>query len=353
MKTLTTILSLAATLTLSLGCDAEPELDFGDGDDITERWGFGTKLNTSFLGDFEWNELDLKGAFHEHAQLTKVCIQPKGSQDPDIYKYKSKMGSLDPVCFKPGADPIWVEKGEIMAEKYGKHYRGYDFERSSWYIDLDYDQDGTLDSSIIPQIEKMGEKVTPQGNLYWAYHWSYMTSDVTGLATKYIEQQDKPVAICEMDVDTGALEALANEDLHVDMKSGEFNPRGATMFVACVSGAVGKVQDSWGYLHHEVGFGRHETVTRVARADYCRDGTSFTEPGMKLQIEDAWGFSAIVDPFKETEAHWVVGGGAACLNLPRHPAITYEKVFTYCGIPKCEGDKPLGTYGDEILTKNW
>jgi len=353
MKTLTTILSLAATLTLSLGCDAEPEIDFGEGDDIAFRGPLGMKLNTSFLGDFEWNELDLNGKFHEHAQLTKVCIEPSDGKNPDIKKYGSKMGSLDDVCFLPGVDPIWVKQGEIMAEKYGKVYSGYDFERSSWYISLDYDQDGTLDSNIVPRIESIGQQVSPQGSFYWAYYWTYMTKDVTGLATKFIEQQDAPVPICEMDVGTGALEALSNEDLHVDMKSGDFSTRPDTLFVACVSGAVGKVQDKWGYLHHELGYKRHETITRVARADYCADGTSFTEPGMKLQVEDAWGYNVLVDPFKETEAHWIVGGGAACLQAPRHPAVSFEKVFAYCGIPQCEGDKPLGVYGDEILTKNW
>jgi len=351
MKTLTTILSLAATLTLTLGCDAEPELGFGEGDIALRPWG-GMKLNTSFLGDFEWNELDLNGKFHEHAQLTKVCIEPKDGGDPDG-KYKSKEGWVDEVCFEAGVDPIWVKQGEIMAEKWGKLYRGYDFDRSSWYINLDYDQDGALDSTIVPRVESMGQQVSPQGSLYWAYYWTYMTTEVGGLASKYVEQQDEPVAICEKDVGTGALEALANEDLHVDMKSGDFSPRSDTMFVACVSGAVGKVQDKWGYLNHEIGHKRHQTMTRVARADYCGDGTSFTEPGMKLQIEDAWGYSVLVDPSKETEAHWIVGGAAACLYLPRHPLVTFEKVEAYCGIPKCEGDKPLGVYGDEVLTKNW
>ena len=118
MKTLTTILTLAATLTLTLGCDAEPELDFGDGDVALRPWG-GLKLNTSILGDFDWNELDLQGKFYEHAQLDKVCIQPDPySKNSQYSKYGG--GGLDPVCFKPGVDPIWVQQGEIMAEKYGK-----------------------------------------------------------------------------------------------------------------------------------------------------------------------------------------------------------------------------------------
>ncbi len=353
MKTLTTILTLAATLTLTLGCDAEPELNFAEGDDISFRGPFGVKLNTSFLGDFEWNEVDLQGKFHEHAQLDKVCITP----DPDSKNNKSSKymggGGLDPICFKPGVDPLYVKQGEIMGEKDGKFYSGFDFNRSRWFIQLDYDQDGTLDSKIVPQIEAMGQQVTPQGTAYWAYYWTYLTTDVGGLATKFIEQSDLPVPICEKDVGTGALEALSNEDLHVDMKSGDFSPRGNTMFVACVSGAVGKVQESWGYLHHELGYKRHETVTRVARADYCSDGGSWTEPGMPLQIEDVWGYNAIADMTKKSEAHWEVGVGAVCLTEPRHPAVDFDKVHTHCGIPQCEGDQPIGTYGDEILTKNW
>jgi len=338
MKTLTTILTLAATLTLTLGCDAEPELDFGAEAESSFRGPFGMKLNTSFLGDFEWSELDIRtGNVHKGTKLHMVCI------DPQVYG--------DELCLFPGIDEIWVDKGEIHGKKYGTVYRGHDFKDSEWHIEIDYDHDNSLDTSFIGHIDDVKSTHTAQGTPYWAYLWTYRSWEVGGLGAAKVEQSKSPVPICEKDLDTGSLHALANGRLHVDTGSGDFTNDPNLMFVACFSGAVGKVQSDWGYVNYEVGRARHELMTRVARADYCADGTSYTEPGTALQIEDDWGYNVFGDGDLSTEAQWVVGGGAACLYEPRHPAVTYEIVRAHCGIKQCEEFGVSGDWGDEVHTK--
>ncbi len=338
MKTLTTILTLAATLTLTLGCDAEPELEFGAEAEVSLRPFSGMRLNTSFLGDFAWSELDIKnGTKHDYAKFIMVCINPQ------VYG--------DDVCLIPGVDSIWVDKGEIHGKKYGHVYSGTEFKDSEWHVKIDYDHDGSLDSFFIAHIDDVKNQSTTQGTPYWAYLWTYRSWEVGGLAASKVEQQYSPVPFCKKDPDTGSMHALANGRLHVDTASGEFKDHPDLMFNACFSGAVGKVQFDWGYVHHKVLLEEHELMTRVARADYCGDGTSYTEPGTALQIEDVWGLNGFGDDTLSTEAQWVVGGAAACLYEPRHPAVTYDMVLGHCGIPQCDELGVSGSWGDEVHTK--
>ncbi|HGG56863.1 MAG TPA: hypothetical protein ENK31_03595 [Nannocystis exedens] len=337
MKTLSTILTLAATLTLTLGCDAEPEVDFGAGEVSLRPLG-GFRLNTSFIGKFGWSELDIRtGNVHEGTKLHMVCI------DPQVYG--------DELCLIPGLDDIWVDKGEIHGKKYGTVYKGLDLKNSEWHIEADSDGDGVLDSQFIAHVDDVKNTATAQGTPYWAYLWTYRSWEVVGPLAAKVEQSKSPQPFCEKDVDTGSLHSVANGRLHVDMATGDFSGDPDVVFLACFSGAVGKVQQDWGYVNYKIGRKKHELVTRVARADYCGDGTSYTEPGTAMQIEDKWGLNGFAVAELPTEAQWVVGGAAACLYEPRHPAVTYEMVETHCGIPTCEEFGVLGDWGDEVHTK--
>lgn len=339
MKTLTTILTLAATLTLTLGCDAEPDLDFGAEAESSFRPFGGMRLNTSFLGDFAWGELDIRtGNQHEGTKLNMVCISPEVHDDE--------------VCLIPGVDEIWVDKGEIHGKKYGTVYKGTDFKKSEWHIELDYDGDSVLDSHFIAHVDDVKKTATVQGIQYWAYLWTYRSWEVVGPVAAKVEQSKSPQPFCDPDIDTGSLHSVANGRLHVDMKSGDFSDDPNVVFLACFSGAVGKVQHDWGYVNHKVGREKHELVTRVVRADYCGDGKSYTELGTALLIEDDWGYNAIGPGEFATEAQWVVGGAAACLYEPRHPAVTYDMVRADCGIKQCDKFAVSGSLGDEVHTKD-
>ena len=344
MNTISKIFTLAATLTLAAGCDAEPDYDLDSGADqeLDERGGFGVRFNTSFLGDFEWNEIDLTGVLHDDAAVDRVCLSP------------GQYGK-DTICLYPRkGDRLWVEESQIYGESQwmkGTVFSGADFVDSTWLLRLDYDKDGVLDSKIITKIEGASFDFTPAGIPFWSYFWTYYPSTGSGPIVKSLEGIDDGAPICEKDPDTGTLDTIVSRDLHVDTATGEFISRGNTMYIGCSSGAVGKVQLSWGYIFYVFGYERTEAMVGVARADYCKDGKSWTKPGQKLQIEEVWGINAFFDPGKETEAHWLVGGGAACLGTPRYAGVSYADVEAHCGIPKCEGTEPLGKYGDEVQTK--
>ena len=59
----------------------------------------------------------------------------------------------------------------------------------------------------------------------------------------------------------------------------------------------------------------HQACTRMLRADYCGNGTSYTEDGVLIDVYDDVGLQADTESWA-FEAEWVPGG-AACLNAPR------------------------------------
>jgi len=331
-KTLTKTLMMAATLTLAAGCDAEPEAaDFVGDEDVTFRPTGGIRLNTSFLGGFEFSELDTHfGTPHDGAVLIKVCV---------VYK-------KDPICL----DKVWVEDGQIYGAKNSMLFKGWDFLRSTWSLKLDYDRDGGFDSSITTEIIKMSANFTPGGKQYLTYAFAYDSSTASGLIQKYIEQSKELVPTCEVDVDTGSIEAVVIRDLTVDRKSGDMADRKSTMQIACISSAVGKLP-TWNYLHHDIGTKVYETATRMVRMDACGDGTSFTEPGQKLQVADNFGLSDFFDPAGKDEAMWVVGGAAVCVTNPRHPNVTFQEIYDQCGLKPCKDGATMADYGADFHTK--
>ncbi|MEZ4448475.1 MAG: ADYC domain-containing protein [Nannocystaceae bacterium] len=332
IHTLTKTLLMAATLSLVAACDAEPEAaDIGPGD-VSLRPLSGIQLNTSFIGGFEFSELDTNfGVAHNDSVLLGVSV---------IYK-------RDPIPL----DAVWVEKGMIVGRKGTMVFKGHDFLNSRWSLKLDYDHDGSMDSSIETTILSVVDDWTGVGDPYIRYNFAYDWKTAGGVIKKYIEPSEKPTPTCEVDVDTGSLEAVAIGDLSVDRKSGDMSIRKNTIQIACFSSATGKTA-TWNYLYHLYDVKTFETMVRMIRADYCGDGYSWTEPGQKLQLEDVYGVNGFVDPSGKDEAFWVVGGAAACLNLPRHPGVNVADVVAYCGIPECKGDEPTGYYGDSFHTKN-
>jgi hypothetical protein len=90
---------------------------------------------------------------------------------------------------------------------------------------------------------------------------------------------------------------------------------------APVSGAIAKCI-GWGYSkysgeHRDI----HQACTRMARADYCGDGTFHTVPGMAIDFEDVWGLEVLGDDpgatkVKQVEALWT-RDGAYCVDKTR------------------------------------
>ncbi len=86
---------------------------------------------------------------------------------------------------------------------------------------------------------------------------------------------------------------------------------------SCSDGVIAKCVD-WGYAPWVTGAELHAACTRLARADYCGDGVSWTLEGTTLDVYDALGVRAEPPGSRlEFEAAWT-SRGAACLSRTRY-----------------------------------
>jgi hypothetical protein len=106
---------------------------------------------------------------------------------------------------------------------------------------------------------------------------------------------------------------------------------------ACVTSAVAKCYD-WGYARTGLrGMKLYEACTRMARADYCGTGVSWTRDNTTIGFWDNVTRSASDDteppeaPGYSFEAAWT-SGGALCMHHPRWPdqAPTCEEAIPSC-----------------------
>jgi hypothetical protein len=100
----------------------------------------------------------------------------------------------------------------------------------------------------------------------------------------------------------------------------------STLFTfGCTNGAIGKCY-RWGYRPWVTGYGNletmHWTCTRVARADYCGNGQSFTHEGTEINVWDILAPPGPIQSHGSTpmgmtfEAGWNTSG-AVCFSMPR------------------------------------
>jgi hypothetical protein len=100
-------------------------------------------------------------------------------------------------------------------------------------------------------------------------------------------------------------------------ETGAFRAERDRFTYACMDGVIAKCVD-WGYAPWSVGSELHATCTRLARADYCGDGRSWTLDGTSIDVYDALGVqSPVHDPDFDFEAAWGAGG-AVCVNATRY-----------------------------------
>lgn len=174
----------------------------------------------------------------------------------------------------------------------------------------------------------------------------------------------------------------------LDQSTGRIARKDGLSFIACTTGAVGKAV-AWGYYDfglaiieasgltppvestdpispqklgpmleadtvHAKGavsvadaFKPLELAIRVVRADYCYDGKSHTESGVRLLVEDVWG---IRKPDAGTiEAVWGADG-LICAGKGRRDFVFQDgcpKRLT--PIPTCDPDAKLGHYTDGLI----
>lgn len=169
-----------------------------------------------------------------------------------------------------------VVKGELVAERDGVTVRGAALAGARIYGDA-------TDGAQIVEVEYRIASVTDE----------LAANDPTNTGNTFlyrVEQfaTDSWVDACDADED-GRQAAIPIAMTWND--AGDRVPSTAHFTFGCTSAAIGKCY-RWGYRPWLTGYGGadfsalHQTCTRAARADYCGDGTSFTQDGTAINIWD-------------------------------------------------------------------
>lgn len=290
---------VAGALALTVGCAADSDPN----ELISHRpGGGGVWLNTSVLGVLPLSELDLGGTFHKGVRLDEVLIK-----DGDGWAL---------------LDKVWSEDGQLRGIHGGTLVDGMGLVGSRWSLTLEGKDGGAATLWI--------DEATAEGG-----QWRYVFAYDNGKGTAH--------PLCDEDT-LGDHRAVAIADLTVDPESADMAERQGTLYIACLSGAVGKAVD-WEYAPWELGVADFEAVVRAIRADYCGDGVSWTKPGTSIQIQDVWGIHDFSAPIGATEALWG-RGGAICLSKTRAEV----KVECEGGeVPACGGNASLESEPGALL----
>ena len=338
MKTLTSthsLLVLALTTLMSAGCDevAQDEA-FGAGD-VSERClnnCGGVVFNTFIWGKEDGGSLDVKGEVWSNARLVSVELAcPKSEKDMWRYPKECQQQAM----FK--LDRVWGSTGELKGTRGPLSFGAADFLSSRWTVDL-YDA-GKVVATRVQNITAYEYDSTQEPHALHYYTFMFFGDGANG------GEKGVWTPACKESVDpiTGlpvGTKALVYNDIEVDTKTGRILQRENSLYLACITGAVGKA-GNWGYPEWEIGTEDFTTTVRMVRADYCGDGGSWTTIGSKLQARDVFGYRDFSDPLSATEAMWGEKG-TLCLGTPR-----WTSEYTYSDVI-CNGAK-LQPCGAAIL----
>jgi len=294
---------LASTLTLHAGCDpGDPEGEVAG--ELEFRPLGGVWLNTSAIGSLMFSALDLDGKPLDGLTLTDVLVARPNDQ-------WLRMDTID------------VVSGEIRGKRDSVHYMGEDLVGSRWL--LSPGQGAPVEMWI------SGATAVPGGDTRYTF--------------KTLDGGGAPVHVCDAD-SQGDRSAISIKDITVHRETGVVAARKKTLYLACVSGAVGKAR-MWGYGTSALaGF---EAAIRMVRADYCYNGTSWTTPGTGVQVRDMGDINGFLYPEYATEAVWTLTG-LACLTQPRRTVYTGADVAcNAAAIPGCPQNLSMTTYPGTVF----
>jgi hypothetical protein len=217
-----------------------------------------------------------------------------------------------------GLDNVRVERGEIVATRDGVTLRGTALVGAQFHADAEdpsVSPPATADvayriAAIAPELAKYDPTGTGHTYLYTLEQWNPDTASWQ--------------AACPTDVDGKrvAIPLAAIWDARGDRIAS------SSLFTfGCTTGVIAKCY-RWGYRPWVTGYGdlvaMHWACTRLARADYCGDGTPHTRDGTKIDVWDTLPppgpiqrHAILVDSLGMTfEAGWNTGG-AVCLSRAR------------------------------------
>ncbi|MCH9683917.1 MAG: hypothetical protein K0V04_20965 [Deltaproteobacteria bacterium] len=272
--------------------------------------GWGPPItNTHKFGDLAVPSLRLDGATVDGVTLTDVSIVEGSTVTP--------------------LDVIEVIDGELHgADISGKAYAGAQFQGSVWTVEIDHGPTAEVLVTTISTYIQDGDR-----SRYVFDHGPTLS--------------EAKESNCAEDPATGERSAILFADLAVDATTGTMTSDPGSVYIGCLSGAVGKAA-YWGYVPWAHGTDMHQAATRVVRADYCGDGTPYTLTGIPLQLSDEANIQKFTEPGELTEAMWD-HDGAVCMGTPRHNAYP----FIICPsriIPAC---KPSDTLADWTAATLW
>ena len=117
--------------------------------------------------------------------------------------------------------------------------------------------------------------------------------------------------------------------------------------------AITKCLD-WGYAPETVGDATFEACTRMVRADYCGDGTSWTLDGTFIDIDDPSGLQVATDaPEMQFEAGWGPDG-AVCVSASRYEIVGRDESTIvppcWAALPRCEDRETAYAEGALLTT---
>ncbi len=292
---------MASILGLPAGCDpgdeVEAEAEFAG--EVEFRPIGGVWLNTSSIGPVLFSALDLDGQQLDGMTLTDVLIKRPGGQ-------WLRMDTVD------------VHSGQIRGKRQATYYTGADLVGSRWLL-----------------TPAQGAPVE-----MWIASYSVISATETRYTFQTLDPDGAPIHVCDPSIQ-GDYSAIPIKDITIDHTTGAMAARERTLYLACVSGAVGKAR-TWGY-----GLGTlasFEAAVRMVRADYCYDGASWTITGTAVQVQDDYDINGFLHGQYPTEGVWTTGG-LACLGQPRSKAFTAGQVI--CGgaaVPTCPANLDMATY---------
>ena len=300
----------------------------------------GIKFNTFAWGKVDGGLLDLNGQVWENARLVSVeLVCTKNTKEMWRYPASCK----DTAMFK--LDRTWASMGELRGVRDGLKFGGIDFLNSRWTIEL-YDGEKLVSKNV--QTIKAYE-FNPLQKPHALHYYTFMffgdgtNGGEKGVWTPACTETTDPMTGLQI-----GTKALAYDNLAIDTTTGVISKREDSLYLACISAAVGKA-GNWGYPAWEIGAEDFTTAVRTVRADYCGDGDSWTTKGNALQATDVWGYSQFASYAPENEAMWG-DKGALCLGTPRW-INTYKYTDVKCNgalLPPCK-NAVLTDYPDAII----
>jgi hypothetical protein len=336
------LLALALTTLMSAGCDeVAPDEAFGAGE-VSDRCvsGCGGILfNTFAWGKEDGGALDRLGKVWANARLVSVELK--------CTRNEKDMGRFPKVCLEQPMfklDDVWAESGQLLGKRDGLAFGGADFLGSRWTVDL-YDGEKVVTTHVQ---NITAYQYDPLQKPHALHYYTFMffgdgtNGGEKGVWTPACKESVDPVT--GLPVGT---RAVVYDDIEVDTKSGRIGWRPDSLYLACITGAVGKA-GNWGYPAWEVGNEDFTTAVRMVRADYCGDGGSWTTKGNKLQVSDVWGYNSFAAVNGATEAMWGEKG-ALCLDTPRWTGtVKYTDVKCNGALLKPCGGATLTSYPEAI-----